>query len=1122
MARTTTWCALFMALVFLFAASSSRAQFTSSVQGNVSDPSGAAIPGATVKLLDLNNGVERSSKADEAGVYRFVSLAPSHYQISIESEGFSSMKVDLILQGNENRDVPLNLQIGTSVSHVNVSAEAPLLDVSDNRNQYTLDQQALSTLPLSGRNPTSNIGLAPGVSGALDAQFNNNYAPENFIDASANGRGENGNVYIVDGLDVTSNVRPGVTNLTPNADAVQEVNVQTNTYSVQYGRGSGIQTVMTTKAGSDQFHAFASELYTYQGLSAINATAQQNTQPPFHTNNLSFGGGGPLWKSKKFYFFATLQPFHQSKTNSSVITYEDPAFVTFAQSARPNSPELKLLTDYKPTSAVFNSVSQTAQDIFPDTCGTAAADNLPCSTPMIDSGSFSAAAATKGLQYNIRLDKYFNKDRIYGNIIRNTLTTESPSARPSFNTSQKYYGLSVQGNETHTFNDHMINEAAFGYNRIEGILGYSGEQTTPVVNISGLTTSFGVAFSHLDFIQHSYHWRDVVTFIHGSHSLRFGYDGWHGDAIQIFESWYGKPVFQFNNLLDLINNNPYSESQLSYNPVSGQPQAGNYGYAETTFGFFAEDTWKARKNLTLTYGLRYDNFGNPYPVLAGTIAAPFFEGAGTDFSTRIANGLVKDNGKALNHMLNWNFAPRVGVAWDPFNNGKYSIHGGWGVYRDQITLGNMDDIIKGNPPNWVVPTFYNDGSTAAPVFGYATNGSYPFGFVYPALGGQTLDSKGGRVGGQFNIGSTDVNAKTPLNMTWSGSIDRDLGHGFVASVGYVGSHTNNVLLGGGQQGGNTFGQDVNLFSGDKVQHTTCTTYNALTNPNPACTGVQTRLNTSFGQIIYQYNVARANYWGFVAGVRGRIGNRAFVTASYTRSQSMDNAQAYPSALDLNRYYGNSPYDYPNRFSLGGNYNFRGMNDGHGLLGVLTDGYAISGTMTLQSGSPIVVYTSNPYSVSLIDPAGAVTASNLKLNANSGDFNADGNNYDYPNVDSSARISTSHESYRKGVFGKCGTGVSCTPFTLSGSPFSLPSLGALGNQKINAQFRNPGFAGTDMSIRKDTHLYKELVFSLRLDAFNVFNRANFNAVDSNAADGTFGQVTTAHTPRFLQVGGTLSF
>ena len=220
---------------------------------------------------------------------------------------------------------------------VTVTTRAPLLDTSDSRNQQTLDQTALENLPLAARNPTALLTLTPGVTG-LGAGTATNFNPENYVDASANGRGQNGNMYIVDGLDVTSSIRPGVVNLTPNVDSLSETTVQANTYSVDYGRASSLQTVMSTRSGTDQYHGFASEYYTYQGLQARGefGVPQPNKLAPYHTNNLSFGVGGPVIPHRKFFFFVSYEPYLSLTSNgSSLQTYEDPAFVTFAQAAQP-------------------------------------------------------------------------------------------------------------------------------------------------------------------------------------------------------------------------------------------------------------------------------------------------------------------------------------------------------------------------------------------------------------------------------------------------------------------------------------------------------------------------------------------------------------------------------------------------------------------------------------------------------------------------------------------------------------------------------------------------------------------------------------------------------------------
>jgi hypothetical protein len=1108
--------------VLLMATANCLAQFSGSIQGTVSDAGDASVPKAKVTLVNTDTQVAQDTISDDTGSYRFVSLAPGPYMVTAEAPGFSSVKVGVTLTTAETRNVPIHLAVGPVSSNITVTSESPLLDTSDSRNEQTLDTQALQSLPLAARNPTALIGLTPGVTGK-GTGGSTNFNPENYIDASANGRGQNGNQYIVDGLDVTSSIRPGVLNLTPNVDAVAEISVQTNTYTVDYGRASSIQTVMTTKSGTDEYHGFASEYYNYQGLNARGefGVAKPAKVNPYHVNNMSFGAGGPVWPKHKFFFFFSYEPYLALQSNGgSVQTYEDPAFVTFAQAAEPNSPEVQLLTKYPPSGATTTSVASVAQDVFgPQNlaantgCATPSTDNIPCTTPVFDHGNFNSSSYNNAKQWNLRIDKYFDKDRLYGNFIRNTISEGGPAIRPAFKTTNAYYGASIQVNETHTFSPSLLNEASFGYNRIEGYNNISGDFTVPIVSVSQLGVGFGIGFAQGDYIQHSYHWRDVLTKIHGEHSFKFGYEGWHGDDLALFAGAYGIPSLYYNNMIDLINDKPYSESGLAYNIVTGKPQPGQYQFAMTTHGLFAEDTWKANRKLTLNYGLRYDDFGNPYPT-GGTTLANFHLPSGGNLQDQVTNGFMKQQGNVYNSSLNWVFSPRVGAAWDPVGDGKWVVRGGFGLYHDFVTLGNAENGLKGNPPGFVVPTFKNDGSTAPPIFGYGTANKYPFGFQYPAFVGTPLDAKGGVVGSNISVGGVDVHIGSPYTLNWSATVERQITNGMAASFGYIGSHSGNLIVGGGNTGATSYGVDVNVFPGDLLQHLQCTE-TATAN---SCTGVQTRLNTSFGSITYATNDARSNYEAFFAAVKGRFARRGFLTASYTRSESKDDWQGYPGVYPYDRYYGPSPWNAPNRFSLGWSYEIPGASNGNGFVRRVSNGWVLSGATILQSGNPFTVYTGASFHGQLVDPAGPVTAANVQLAPDSGDFNADGDNFDYPNVSNYHQLNnrTAFKS-GNGIFAHCAGGnlYNC-------GPFSLPAPGTEGNEKTN-QFQNPGFAQTDLAAKKVTAINERFSFEFRADFINGFNRVNLNGVDANAQDGTnFGTTGSTLTPRNIILGARLIF
>lgn len=1098
------------------------AQFSSSVQGSVADANGAVIANATVTLVNVDTRVTVVRKADASGVYRFVSIAPGNYEISASAPGFTTEKVDFTLQTAQNREIPIKLNVGHVSSTVSVTGQAPLIDTSDSRNQLTIDSEAIQSLPLAARNPTSLIGLSPGVTGLGSAGYNN-FFTEN-ADYSANGRGNNGNQYVLDGLDINIDVNPGVLSLVPNADALSEISVQTNTYTVDFGKTSSMQTIMTTKSGTDHYHGFGAIYYNYQGLNARGEFGPPSSVriAPFHTTNMSFGIGGPIIPKHQFFFFFSVEPYRALTSNgNAVLTYEDPAFVAFAQQAQPNSPEVKLMTKYKPSGATTTGIAATAldafgpQDLVNNTgCATPSTDNIPCDTPVFDNGNFNSSSYNNATQYNLRIDKAFTRDRIYGTLFRDTANAGGPAVRPAFNTTNPSSVIAVQASEVHTFSANTLNQASFGYNYLQGTASATGELSVPVVNVNNLGVGWGIGFADGQYAEHNYHWRDVLTHIRGSHVYSVGYEGWRGDDLALFAPSYAQPTFQYNNMIDLINDNPYSETSLSYNPITGKPMPGQYEYGEATFGVFAQDTWRVKNRLTLNYGIRYDNFGNPYP-LAGTPLANFHLGSGSTMAEQVANGVNTQQGHVYNHDMNWIFSPRGGLAWDVTGSGKWVVRGGFGVYRDWVTLGNAENNLKGNPPGFVLPTFYNNGSTAAPIFGYGTQNTYPFGFPYPAFQGSPLDAKGGIPGAQIAVGGVDGNLKAPYTETWSATLEHAITSNLVASVGYVGQHSGDLQYGGGSSFGNSFSGDVNVYEGDLLQHLNCTPVNPPNGQQATCVGTQTRLNSSFGTVNYTFNGPWSNYSALIFAVKGRFAQRGFVTASYTRATSKDNSGAlpignYPIEYPLSRFYGPSSWDASNRFSLGWNYQLPDVHNGQGLLGRVASGWEVSSTTILQSGLPFTVYSSAALNVAK-DASG-----NIVYQPDSGDFNADGDNADLPNV-SSYHIPTNRKDYINGVFKHCsGTNLdSC-------GIFSFPQVGQEGNEQIN-QFRNPGFAEVDAAFNKDTKIREGVMLSLRIDFFNLLNRVNLNGVNADAASGSsFGTSTSTQIPRQGQLGARVEF
>jgi hypothetical protein len=1062
------------------------AQFSSNISGNVQDPTGAGVPAATITLTNVSTSETTTTKSDGTGNYRFLSLAPGNYKMVVAASGFATTNLSLTLLTEQTLNVPVQLAMGKVTEKTVVTGETPTINTADSRTELTLESQAVSELPLQGRNLIALTTLAPGVVGlglvgGSPGSAADNFSTETQVDASANGRGSVGNMYVMDGMDVTSDIRPGVLNLTPNPDSIQEVTIQPNTFAVDYGRASSIQMVMTSKYGTDQFHGNVSDYYTYQGFWA--GTEFLHNYAPFHSNNFSGSIGGPIIPHHQFFFFFAIEPLRSSASSgSSSQTFEDAAFTAWAVQNFPNTLGTSLLKNYAPTGATVTGVAATAADIFPTTCGTAATFDLPCSTPMIDNGVFNSSSYRNGTQWNTRIDKYFSKDRLYGNYYRTTLDTGGPNIRPAFSTTNTYVTDSTQINETHTFSPTTLNEAMFGYNKVQGIDDLTGDFTVPSIGVTGQGVGFGVGFAQGNFIQHNYHWRDVLTHIKGSHTLRFGYEGRHGDDLALFAPVYNQPNFSFNSLLDLVQDNPHTQSGLAYNVLTGQPAKGQYEYAIVTNGLFAEDTWKVRENLTLTMGLRWDDYGNPFP-LSGTTLANFHLGPGATLDDQIANGFMTQQGNVFNHAL-MAFSPRFGFSWDPTGKADWVIRGGFGIYHDWTTLGNDENGLKGNPPGWVVPTFYG-GSATPPIFALGTSKSTPAGFPYPPLPSSMLDSHGGIVGAQFNVGGLNTNLGSPVTYNYTATVEKKIFHEIVASAGYSGSQSRNLIEGSGQQTATSYGVDINRFAGDLI----------LNYPTPK------RLNPSFGSITYAQNGAVSGYNALILALRGRFSKRGYFNASYTRSSSMDDAQIYPTFTDIHQYYGPSIFNAPNRFSLSLSYDIPGLSSGNAFAQAITKGWTFSDITIFQSGYPFVVYTTASFQP-VLNSAGQVVG----LQPGSGDYNADGDNYSFPNVTSYSQ-GTSRNAFLNGVF--------------PAGNFTQPTIGTEGNERPYP-FVGPNYFNFDMSLAKNTQIYERLNLQFRFDYFNIFNRVNLTGMDSNLPDGSFGKATSQFNPRWLQLGLTLRF
>ena len=522
-----------------------------------------------------------------------------------------------------------------------------------------------------------------------------------------------------------------------------------------------------------------------------------------------------------------------------------------------------------------------------------------------------------------------------------------------------------------------------------------------------------------------------------------------------------RPSFQFNNLLDLVRDQPYQQSGVNYDPITGQVANGAYRHLLNTVGVFVQDDWKVRSNLTLTLGLRWDDYGNPYPDDDTTMGNVFLGNDGT-LDEQFANAAVRQVDAVYDKRLNRNFSPRAGVAWAPGSGDTWLVRGGTGLYHNWIPLGEANRV-RQNPPGLVTPTF-RVGESIEPILSIGTSDRPPFGFNYPVIPAGSLDEHGGIVGARPGAGGIDRDIKADSTLIYNAGVERRLPKQIVAGITYTGSYTWNGL----------FGSDFNRFSGDLLD------------------GSLDRLNPSFGQMYYELNANKIYYNGITFSARQVIGRNSFL-ANYTFSKVEDYGQAgtrvnrdpgfaTPTAHNLSQYRAPADWDVRHRLAFAESYMLPEPS-GSGPMKYILGGWQMTGTGILQTGTPFTVFTDAPFAP-ILGPNGAVVG----LTPNSGDYNADGVNFDFPNAPTNVPDSFDRQDYIDGVF--------------QAASFPQPAPGQEGTLG-RSTYRNPGFINIDMSLIKNNRLTERINAQFRFEVFNVLNRVNLQGVHGNLASRPSG-------------------
>ncbi|WP_158792847.1 carboxypeptidase regulatory-like domain-containing protein [Granulicella sp. L60] len=1062
------------------------AQFASGIEATVVDKTGAVIPGAQFTITNQNTQITEKATADGQGYVHILQLPPGVYRAKIERNGFTSWEQkDIRIEGHDVRTLYPKLDVGQQSMTVEVTADHETVQTTSGNIGRTLETQTVQESPLVGQDVLASVAtLAPGVTGLGGAAGNigsagsvgtSSFTAEAGYQINAGGQRQEANEYQVDGTTVNGNSRDGITNITPEPETIQEMKVTAASFDASKGLQSGALIEIFTKSGTNQFHGMLSEFHTDNALTA--RTEFQTSVPKYIRND--FGGtiGGPIYKNKTFFFGSLF--WSRSLLGQTVFAnVETPEFENYVKTNFPNSIAAQFFAA-GPPGAVPTSNFLTVAQVESQYASVYTPPSIPASLVAVGTARVNSSPISNGFQGHVRLDHNLrgDNDKLFFSFFRNTTQGEVADPRPNYSYISPNATLYAKFDYVHAFSSSLVNEAGISYTRNTGNQPIGAPSLPNVYYIGSLSDDFS-EYGPISWAQNNWEYQDSLSYTRGAHNVHVGVDIERQQDLDNFTDGLVRPYFYFLNVVDFAADQPFYQSGPVVD-LTTQTTANNL-YQRVMMIYVApyvQDNWKVKPRLSLNFGMRLDDYGHLATVENGHTPIAFFTaGSGSSLAEQIANGSMQvrhGNGSATTG-TQFRFAPRVGFAWDVFGNGKTSVHGGYSLFSNKVGEYAYVNNMRTNPPGVADPTIdiFNAGTTTGN-FSYGTSGSGATGFAPPHGITYQVDQRGGLVGTRTSVGGLDPNLAPPLVHSWALGVQHAIG-GFVIEANYMGSASRDLYL----------QTDVNRFAGDYVINN----------------GFSNRLNPSFSTVTYGRSVGIGNGELGTIGISRHWSKNWTMHVTYTLSKSLDytssndngvgGAESIFDAQHPERQYARSDYDARHRLSADAYWYISGPHSGiaHAILG----GWSVAPVIILQSGTPFTVYTSAPY-------------------ASGGDYNADGFDFDVPNVPKFGRhISTNRSDFLKGLF--------------KPSDFPVPAAGQEGDLGRNT-YDTPGYANVSLAIQR-VFPVKILgpagKFEMRGELLNAFNRVNLGYPVNDLSNASFGTSTTQYPPRQIQLQGHLRF
>jgi len=1089
-----------LAVIVLLHPVHAHAQVTgATMTGTLTDASGAYIPNAQISIKNVSTGIERSTTTDSAGFYTLPNLLPGSYQVSATAKGFAT-KVETGVTLNIGAQVELNisLQVGAITQTVEVGSEAQEVQLASSNTGGVLLRNTVEDLPLNGRDWTSLALLQPGVANAAPNQANQ---------ANGNQRGNRGfgaqlpisgltsaqNSYRIDGINVNDYVGQGpgsVAGVTLGVDAIQEFSVVTSNYSAEYGRTSGGVINATLRSGTNRFHGSAFEYLRNSALDARNFFDGSNI-PPFRRNQFGGSVGGPIRKDKTF-FFAAYEGLRQFLGATNSIT-------TFSSDARngilnfPGGPSTYPSGCVQ--TATANQCAVTVDPLVKPFLGLWA----PPNAGLLGEGntgvySFSGNQTTTENFVSGRIDHTFSpKDSLFGSYQMDRSDLTLPDSTNTVLNGENSRRQLVAIEETHTFSSQLINSVRVGYNRSKALtvgsispinpLAAVGSLTStgnpevgpPIMNVSGVQSFPGGMNSGTNavFALNSYQLYDDAFLTRGKHSLKFGFalERDQNNTTQV--SRLGGQ-FNVGSIAAFLTNQPNSYQAALPGFVTPR------NLRQTIVGGYIQDDIRMLPSLTVNLGLRYEMATVPTEIANKLVNV-----------RDIYHDTVAHLGSPLfDNPTKRDVAPRVGFNWDPFKAGKTSIRGGFGIFDSLPLQTNL---------------FADGQSSYAPFFfsGTATNlppGSFPT-EAFALLGVSKL----------YRSSHTDFTPHRSYVMQWNLTVQQALSSNLTALVSYVGNH----------------GVHMTSAAGDADMVLPTKTPVGYLWPYP----VGTPVNPNFGRIDYIGWGSQSFYDALQAQITKRMSHGIQGQVSYSWSRAIDSHSAargddaYVSDVSSPLWFDQRVMRGPSDFNMTHNlvtyvtWNIPSPQSLHGPAAWAAGGWQLGTIFGIHGGLPFTVLVGgDPMGQNFGDPfayPSLVAGQGCGSPINPGNPN----NYLKLNCFSPSTAPASMAAV-------------CAPNSFPGAATPPPSGRIYCQNLLGGLVRNnvigPGLVNFDFSLFKNNYVRRiseSFNAQFRLEVFNAFNRANFNApFDNNtlfdqtgAPIGGAGRIdSTSTTSRQIQV------